>query len=319
LATRYQRRFDRILLGEITILDGGLSTELERRGARMKDGVWSGHASREDWNTLVDTHRAYIDAGASIITTNTYATSRLMLAEFTSADQIADINQRSIEAALKARELSGDPDILVAGSVSHALPMSGGVEGATQQPDISEMRIRDAFDEMVEFHESGGADFLLLEMMSLPGRMLPLLQAASNSRLPVWCGFSAKRRSPEQSITAWHDETRKLDENVRASEKFGFDVLGIMHTAADLIADVVPILRQTHSGPLMAYPDSGYFVAPNWKFENILSPEAFRRYVESWIEGGVQIVGGCCGLGPEHIAAISDLRQPSRRIHPSEG
>jgi methionine synthase I (cobalamin-dependent) len=274
----------------------------------MKDGVWSGHVSHEDWDTLVETHRAYIDAGANIITTNTYATSRLMLAGFTSADRIADINKRSIEAALKARELSGDPDILVAGSVSHALPMSGGVEGATQQPDISEIRIRDAFDEMVEFHESGGSDFLLLEMMSLPRRMVPLFLAASNSFLPVWCGLSARRRSPEEPITAWHDETVMLDENVRASEKFGFDVLGIMHTAADLIADVVPILKQAHIGPLMAYPDSGYFAAPNWQFENILSPEEFRRYVESWIEGGVRIVGGCCGLGPEHIAAISDLR-----------
>lgn len=312
MTTRYQRRFDRILLGETAVLDGGLSTELERRGAGMKDGVWSGHVSHEDWDTLVETHRAYIDAGANIITTNTYATSRLMLAGFTSADRIADINKRSIEAALKARELSGDPDILVAGSVSHALPMSGGVEGATQQPDISEIRIRDAFDEMVEFHESGGSDFLLLEMMSLPRRMVPLFLAASNSFLPVWCGLSARRRSPEEPITAWHDETVKLDENVRASEKFGFDVLGIMHTAADLIADVVPILKQAHIGPLMAYPDSGYFAAPNWQFENILSPEEFRRYVESWIEGGVRIVGGCCGLGPEHIAAISDLRPRCR-------
>ena len=61
------------------ILDSGVSTELERRGARMRKGHWSGCVSIDDYEKLVDTHLAYIEAGADIITINSYASSRLML------------------------------------------------------------------------------------------------------------------------------------------------------------------------------------------------------------------------------------------------
>jgi methionine synthase I (cobalamin-dependent) len=58
----------------------------------------------------------------------------------------------------------------------------------------------------------------------------------------------------------------------------------------------------------MAYPDSGYFKMPNWQFENILTPEGFLDYARTWVTSGVQIIGGCCGLSPEHIEAIRFLR-----------
>ena len=58
----------------------------------------------------------------------------------------------------------------------------------------------------------------------------------------------------------------------------------------------------------MAYPDSGYFRMPEWQFENVIPPEDFRRFATQWVESGMQIIGGCCGLSPEHIAAISALK-----------
>jgi homocysteine S-methyltransferase len=61
------------------ILDSGVSTELERRGAKMRNGQWSGCVAIDDYDKLVETHIAYIEAGADIITVNSYASSRLML------------------------------------------------------------------------------------------------------------------------------------------------------------------------------------------------------------------------------------------------
>ena len=69
----------RIASGEVIIIDSGLSTELEKRGAKMQDTQWSGSVSIESFDLLVDTHRAYIDAGAQVITVNSYASSRLVL------------------------------------------------------------------------------------------------------------------------------------------------------------------------------------------------------------------------------------------------
>ncbi len=58
----------------------------------------------------------------------------------------------------------------------------------------------------------------------------------------------------------------------------------------------------------MAYPDSGYFKMPHWQFENVIAPQAFLDYARQWIDQGAQIVGGCCGLSPEHIAALRPLK-----------
>jgi homocysteine S-methyltransferase len=87
-----------------------------------------------------------------------------------------------------------------------------------------------------------------------------------------------------------------------------------MHTPSDLISDGLQILRAVFDGPLMAYPDSGYFKSPNWAFENVIRPEDLRHFAEDWIEQGVQVLGGCCGLGPEHIAALKPLRRPAETV-----
>ena len=79
MTDRYEKFMSEIEEGRIKILDSGVSTELEKRGCRMGESYWSARASIEAFETLVDIHKAYIDAGADIITTNSFATSRLVL------------------------------------------------------------------------------------------------------------------------------------------------------------------------------------------------------------------------------------------------
>jgi homocysteine S-methyltransferase len=305
----YDRIRRALKTGDTVILDGGVSTELERRGAPMVEGAWSGKVAIDAWDVLVDTHRAYIDAGSNIITANTYASSRLVLEPTGLGDKVEEINRRSLEAALTARERCGAPDVAVAGSISHMLPMATGAHGhgSTERSNLSRDILFAAFQEMASYHAAGGADLLLLEMMSLPDLMSVLFDAVADVSLPVWCGLSAKRKIADGPISAWHDETVPFSDNVARAAERGFEVMGIMHTSADLIADTVPLMREHYSGPLMAYPDSGYFEMPHWRFVDTLTPLEFRDFVRGWVELGVQIVGGCCGLGPEHISAIADL------------
>ena len=308
MSTRYKVFFDNIKNGGVAILDGGVATELESRGVPMKDGSWSGLASIYAWETLIETHRAFIDSGSNIITANTYASSRLMLGATGDSDHVRNVNLKSLEAAQIAREQSGCNDVLIAGSISHALPYTEGAVGATQQPNISNETLRTAYDEMVAIHEIGGADFILLEMLSLPARMKPLLESAKKSSLPTWCGLSAKQKTQNAPITAWHDQNVLFSKNVEMVSRYDFDVLGIMHTTAELISIIIPELKRKHKGPIMVYPDSGFFKAPNWQFENVMSPLEFRHLSEGWLDQGVQVIGGCCGLGVDHIKAISGLR-----------
>ena len=306
----YEKIMKKVANGNVIVLDSGISTELERRGAKMRDTQWSGSVSIEAFDLLVDTHKAYIDAGADVITVNSYASSRLVLDNTKSEENFKEINRKNIEAALEAREKSGVKDILIAGSISHqaSWQRDGTRVKAQIETQIPDCELHDAFNEMIGFHENGGVDFLLLEMMNIPYRMKPLFDCVSLSRLPVWCGFSAKRKTQNNEITSWHDENISFEEIVKLSLDYNFGVLGIMHTSVDLISDCIQIIKKHHSGAVMAYPDSGYFKSPNWQFSEVISPSELIEFALPWVDNGANIIGGCCGLGPEHTKQLATLK-----------
>ena len=85
--------------------------------------------------------------------------------------------------------------------------------------------------------------------------------------------------------------------------------MGIMHTKSNLINSAVNIIKKEWDGPICAYPDSGFFRMPEWVFEEIITPKRFASYAKKWYENGVRIIGGCCGLGVEHIQELNKLRK----------
>ena len=289
------------------ILDSGVSTELERRGAKMRNGQWSGCVAIDNYEKLVETHIAYIKAGADIITVNSYASSRLMLEPAGLGDEVHRINRLNISAAIEAREKNG-ANVCIAGSISHVLPFTDGVEGAKQQPDISSEELTDCYSEMISIFETEKIDLILLEMMSIPARMTPLFDCANKSNLPIWCGLSAKRETPSAPLTSWHDTSVSFEDIVIQACQYDFDAIGIMHTSVDAVEAALVEIKSHFSGMLMAYPDSGYFVAPHWQFEDIIEPPVLLEYAKNWQKFGCSIFGGCCGLGPEHTTALSGLK-----------
>jgi len=307
MSTRYEALVSKIHSGQVAILDCGTSTELERRGATMDDQVWSARVSIESFDVLVETHQAYIDAGADVITVNGYASSRLVLEPAGFTDEVRTINMKNIEAALLARERCGNQDVLIAGSVSHNL---GFLTGSNQfnKRQVTREALFDAFNEMVSFYEEGEVDLVLLEMMSVPSRMLPLFECASISRLPVWCGLSAKRSDRNATITGYGDQTIPLIDNIQEAVNFGFEGMGIMHSSVDLIEDAIELIKANYDGLIMAYPDSGYFKSPNWQFEDVITPDHLTEFADQWKQAGANIIGGCCGLGPEHTEALYSLK-----------
>jgi homocysteine S-methyltransferase len=222
-------------------------------------------------------------------------------------DEVQRINRLNISAAVEAREKTG-AKVSVAGSISHVLPFADGVEGAKQQPDISSEELTNCYKEMISIFDKEGVDLILLEMMSVPVRMTPLFDCASQSSFPIWCGLSAKRKTPSAQLTSWHDTTVSFRDIVIQACQYDFDAIGIMHTSVDAIEAALVEIKNHFSGMLMAYPDSGYFVAPNWQFEDIIEPQVLLEYAKGWRGNGCSIFGGCCGLGPEHTAALSELK-----------
>ena len=275
----------------------------------MSPDAWCGLAALENADVLEGVHRDFIRAGADIVTANTYASSRLMLAPAGVGDRFGEINTAAVAAAHRARKASGRDDVLVAGSLSHMCPIIAG----TGTPDAgrapSETEMADAFGELAALLHREGCDLILLEMMYYPARIRLALEAAVATGLPVWVGFSARRAAGGRVLSYAPEEDIPFADMVRVLDDFEVAAAGVMHSPADLIGGADDILRKSFSGLRMAYPDSGYFRMPHWAFEDIIPPARLADFAAGWVENGVRIVGGCCGLSPEHIAALSGLKR----------
>ena len=295
---------NRLQNGNIVLLDGGTGTELEKRGAAMDPEAWCGPATLENADILEGIHRDYIAAGADIITANTYASSRLMLEHAGYADRFEEVNRAAIAAAFHARQTIGRDDVLVAGSLSHMCPMAADSDrpDLNREPPLEVMR--DAFHELATLLCDAGCDLILLEMMYYPQRIPLAFEAALATGLPVWAGFSVRRDEAGNVVSFAPERSIPFDELLTILDEVDVQAAGLMHSSADVIGEATAILQQQYKGPLMAYPDSGYFRMPHWQFEDVIEPEALVEFAHAWVDDGVQILGGCCGLSPKHIAAL---------------
>ena len=178
---------------------------------------------------------------------------------------------------------------------------------AAQLP--SDAEIEDALHELAEILTSAGCELIILEMMYHPRRIRAALDAALATRLPVWFGASARRGRDGSAISFNQSEEIPLDAIASMIPRTGIDAAGIMHTGAEIVADALKVVRRHFHGPLMAYPDAGYFEMPDWRFVDGVTPQRFETFCREWIASGARIVGGCCGLTSEHIRAAVRARE----------
>ena len=294
-----------IAAGEVILIDGGTGTELERRGATMHDDAWCAMATRTAPELLRQIHEDYVRAGARVITTNTYASGRAKLGPAGLGDEVEPLFRRSVELALEARDRAADPGkVSVAGSMSHMVPFDPRPDGEIDR-HYPPLDVLDAhLTEAASLLHDAGVDLIVLEMVYAPEVAPMAIRAARATGLPVWVGLSARRG--RDGVASYLDETLPFATLLDAAVPAGGDVFGVMHSNVDVTGPALEALASVWSGPRMAYPDSGYFEMPHWQFVDIISPGDFADAALDWIEAGTQIVGGCCGLGVEHIDALAN-------------
>lgn len=296
---------ERLAEGGVVLLDGATGTELERRGAAMDDAAWCALATLTDGDLLRQVHEDYVRAGADVITANTFASSRLVLEAAGHGERVGEVVRRAVDLAREARDrAAAGRQVAVAGSISHMVPMQKGTAERDASRLATGQRAAAALREMAELLAEAGVDLIMMEMMYDPDLAVPAIAAALDTGLPVWVGFSAKR-GEDGRLTGFQRPDLTFAEVVEAILPAGGAVTGVMHTSTDDIPEAIETLRAQWSGPLMAYPDSGYLEMPNWRFVDVIAPHALAGRCLEWIEAGVQVVGGCCGIGVEHIRAIA--------------
>ena len=305
LSTGLQSRLDG---GEVLVLDGAIGTELERMGAPMHNEAWSAAALGSHPGLVRQLHRNYIKAGADIITTNTHASARHVLDRAGFSDKVHEWNTLAARLALEVRdEYAGVRPVFVAGAISNL--------GNWREPDTNSLRKN--YGEMVGVLADNGVDVILLETLAADvDEVLLGVESTADSGLPVWvCMTSLVDRNSgevmlgiEESREHSEDSMRfeRLDDAVRKVTSAGGSALLVMHSNLDATGPALQVCRDTYHGALGAYANAGYWQRPNWAFVDQVSPGEYADEAMNWVDMGAQIIGGCCGIGPEHIRAIRD-------------
>ena len=154
---------------------------------------------------------------------------------------------------------------------------------------------------------AAGADVLVMEMMRDTDYSVWATEAAIATSLPVWVGIAVER-GPDGELVGASRPDCCLDAIVDVLAPLGPDLMAVMHSSPDDTGPALDVVRSRADVRLGAYPESGYFEMPNWRFVEIDVDDLVAR-TRGWVDQGARVVGGCCGITPDHIAGlVADVR-----------
>ena len=287
--------------GQTIILDGGTGTDIQRRGAPMSGETWCAEVNLTHPDIVRAVHEDYVRVGADIITANTFASSALSFNYYGRDDDLLKIDAAAV--AIAKRAAAGKP-VAVAGSVSTMRPVAPGTDRTLKEKEWPEAEARALFQRKVENLANAGVDLLMMEMMRDVDYSVYATEAAIATGLPVWVGISVERREDGQ-LVGFGREDQLLDEVAKRLAATRPAVMSIMHTSPNDTDEALNILKKYWNGPLGTYPESGYFKSPDWQFVDTIPPAELVAKSKDWQSLGVSIFGGCCGVGPDHIALLA--------------
>lgn len=303
--------WDHIADGKLLLMDGAMGTELERRGVPMNKKAWSALALESHPAVVQAIHEDYIRAGAELHIVHSFSTNRQVLETVGHEDKVEAYNRLAVQLCRAAIDKVGDerPQWL-AGSVSTY------AAGSDRAKLPKGARLRANFAEQAAILRDAGVDILALEMLADVTISLAVIEAALDTGLPVMIGVTCDWDDDGRSVVTRGHQTGGLDaatpldeilpQMLAAVPETAPAVLAIMHCELDVTGAALDLARRHWPGVLAAYPNSGDFVSPHWQFDTVCAPEVFAERAAGWAAQGVQIIGGCCGIGPAHIAAARE-------------
>ena len=290
------------------ILDGGIGTELERLGAPMDHEAWCAVALESHPQLVRDVHRSYIDAGADIITVNTYAATRHALTNGGMEKNFTSWNKLAVQLARETLDASEvDRNILIAGSVSNFGHFND---------QYTDKQLAPNFRDQAEILIENGVDFIILESLGAKtSTIVTALNAISEFGVPIWVAVSCAEDHDSGQLFLGIEESRIDSHRPLAHQELGeaidtiMDTAGsallVMHSTVDTTLPALQLMQSHYDGLRGAYPNAGYWLRPEWAFVDQISPQNYLERARKWLDTGARIVGGCCGIGPDHIAALS--------------
>lgn len=301
-------------LSRVRVLDGGLATELERRGCDISGPLWSARVLDEAPEAIRQLHLDYLRAGADCISTASYQVSAIGYAELgrPPADAARAI-RLSVEIAQEAKQTyaheSNRPVLIAISLGPYGAALHNGAEFHGQY--------QIGFRELVAFHAERlsiaaetSADLIALE--TIPSieearAILEALQTVPTAR--AWLSFTCR-----DAAHVAHGE-RFADCAALAAASEQVVAVGVNCTHPKFMADLIPQAKSATDKPVLAYPNSGEtWDSETRRWAGKSAPADYGRLAAEWFRTGAQAVGGCCRTGPDHIRAVRralEASQPS--------
>nr|WP_320014080.1 homocysteine S-methyltransferase family protein [uncultured Desulfobacter sp.] len=300
--------------GKVTILDGGIGRELERQGAPFRQPEWSALAMMEAPWVVKAVHKAFIESGASVITTNSYALVPFHISEEKFKKQsraLAAIAGKTARAAVNETRTETRTRIRVAGSIP---PLFGSYRADLYRPE----RVVEIATPLIE-GLSPYIDLWLCETQSLidePLRIKSLTDQLDISSKPFWISFTLD------------DLHLNCEPVLRSGESVADAVKAMVNAKVNAILfnccqpEVISqAIKVTHSqlarlgvgnieigAYANAFPPQPENAKANEKLNEMrtdLTPSSYLNWAQKWVQEGATLIGGCCGIGPEHISVLS--------------
>jgi homocysteine S-methyltransferase len=296
-------------MSNITLLDGGMGQELLRRSANPPSPLWSAQVLVDEPEIVEAVHLDYINAGARVITLNSYSITPERLERNGDPAMFQTLQAKAISLA-KAASVKSGKDIQIAGCLP---PLEG-----SYRPDIAPDNDTSlAIYRRVVAEQCDHVDLFLCETLSSVSAVRIATLAAVESGVPVWTamtvvdGDGTKLRSGES-----------LNDGIAAAVDAGASAVLVNCSWPESLSQSIPLLAKSGL-PFGAYANGftsvdqltpGGTVA-KLEARSDLGPEAYAKHALSWVDAGASIVGGCCETGPAHIEELaSQLKQSNHEI-----
>jgi len=292
--SKYRSLQNRLRQHEILIMDGAMGTEILHRGVSTTLPLWSAEALLTHPETVQHIHEDYIEAGAHIIITDTFRTTRRAFAKQGIADKAHEATILACRLVQQAiAHAQPDHEVYIAGSMA---PLE----------DCYSPELTPSNQELLQEHamyaqdlKAGGVDFLLLETMITLRETLAAIQDARQLDLPFAVSFC----TDEQGTLLGGESLREV---VKAVEKYDPLFLGINCVAPSTATKALRILKNVTHKPMSAYaqgagaPDD----AQGWQFTEENTLDNYVIYAKQWRDEGALFIGGCCGTNPAYIERL---------------
>lgn len=295
----------------LTLLDGGLATELERRGHDLSDDLWSARLLRDDPDEIVATHLAFFRAGAQVATTASYQASveGFVRRGLTSGQATALLRDSVRLARVAAEQAEGEDGVrrLVAASIGpYGAVLADGSEYSGDY-GVDDSFLLDFHLARLELLVDAEPDLLAIETIPSEQEAAVLLQALVDLRPPVpaWLSISCA----DAVTTRRGDDVRAVFG--LATGHPGVVAVGVNCTSPEHVTALVASAVEASGKPAVAYPNSGEgwdAAARSWTGNAARVDTTLAR---DWVAAGAAYVGGCCRVGADDIARLAATLQPS--------